>query len=319
MRQIELPGTTLRSSILGMGCASLGSRYGTSTGLRALEAAFDRGITWYDVAPAYGAGEAEPILARFLKGKRDQVNICTKAGLLPPHQGYAKRLLMPVARPVVAKLKGLRSTIRQSGATANTRLPITPQMIETSITRSLVRLGTDRVEIFALHDPAPQDVNRDDVLRALERVIARGQARYIAVAGELPAALAGAASGHFSLIQTADDPATDPLDNILATAPGPIATVSHSVLGAGGVQARLAARLAGAPEWLTAARAAGFDGTTETVAAQLLLARAFVANGSGPVLASMFGAGHLAINITATRHNAVIGAAARSLVREALA
>ncbi|WP_240345132.1 aldo/keto reductase [Novosphingobium sp. THN1] len=174
-----------------MGCASLGSRYGAGAGLRALEAAFDSGITWFDVAPAYGAGEAEPILGRFLQGRREQVQVCTKVGLAAPQRGLVRKLLLPVARPVVARMKGLRGKIRQSGATTNISLPLTAELIETSIARSLARLRTDRVEVYALHDPNPDDLARDDVLRALERVVARGQARHVAVAGELDAALRG--------------------------------------------------------------------------------------------------------------------------------
>lgn len=306
MRQIKLPGTTLKSSVLGMGCASLGSRYGAGAGLRALEAAFDSGITWFDVAPAYGAGEAEPILGRFLQGRREQVQVCTKVGLAAPQRGLVRKLLLPVARPVVARMKGLRGKIRQSGATTNISLPLTAELIETSIARSLARLRTDRVEVYALHDPNPDDLARDDVLRALERVVARGQARHVAVAGELDAALRGAASGAFTAIQTADDPHTDPLARVRTAANRPITTISHSVLCTGGTRAQLTSKIAQAPDDRVWADAAGFEGDPTKVAAQLLLARALYANGNGPVLASMFGAGHLqdAVAVTALSFSA---------------
>lgn len=318
MRQIELPGTSLKSSVLGMGCASLGSRYGAVAGLRALEAAFDSGITWFDVAPAYGAGEAEPMLGGFLQGRREQVNVCTKVGLAAPNLGLVKKLLLPVARPFVAKLKSLRGKIRQSGATTNINLLLTPELIETSIARSLVRLRTDRVEVYALHDPNPEDLARDDVLRALERVVTRGQARHVAVAGELDAALRGATSGSFAVIQTADDPLTDPLAQIRAAAIRPTAIISHSVLGTGETQARLAARIAQVPRACAQAHSAGFDGSPTEVAAQLLLARAFCVNGNGPVLASMFGTGHLQNALTVTGLDISACEKARSLVEHLL-
>ena len=69
---------------LGFGCASLGSHVSEGQGLRALHAAFERGVTWYDVAPPYGDGEAEEILGRFLTGRRDRVVICTKFGVPRP-------------------------------------------------------------------------------------------------------------------------------------------------------------------------------------------------------------------------------------------
>lgn len=319
MRRVELAGTTLSASALGMGCASLGSRYGARDGLRALDAAFDQGVTWFDVAPAYGGGDAEVILARFLAGKRDRVQVCTKVGLAAPGSSRMKKLLMPLARPVVARLKGLRGRIRQSGATTNQRLPLDAALIEESIERSLARLGTDHVDVYALHDPAPEDLGRDEVLRALERVIERGLARHVAVAGELAAALTGAAIPTFSVIQTADDPLTDPLDQIRAAAGRPIATISHSVFGVGGTRIRLAQRLNDSADLLGAAHAAGFAGDGEAVAAALLMARALAANGAGPVLASMFGPGHLAANIAAATLDPAMTQAARALVREALA
>lgn len=318
MRQIELPGTTLKSSVLGMGCASLGSRYDTSVGLRALEAAFDLGVTWFDVAPAYGAGDAEPILGKFLRRRREQVSLCTKVGLAAPSRTLAKQLLMPIARPIVTRLKGLRGKIRQSGVTANLRLPLTAELIEQSITRSLARLGTDRVEVYALHDPAPEDVTRDEVLRALERVVERGQARYVAVAGERDAVLKSAARGRFALVQIADDPLTNPLDQVRATAGRPIATITHSVLGAGGARALLAQRLAQAPERLATTNAAGFEGNPDQAAVRLLLARAFVANQGGPVLASMFGARHLESNAAAAELDVAACTTAWSLIDQCL-
>jgi aryl-alcohol dehydrogenase-like predicted oxidoreductase len=62
-------------------------------GLRALGYAFERGVNTADVAPAYGDGEVEGIVGKFLSGRRDRVAICTKFG---------------VPRPVVSPLMRLR-------------------------------------------------------------------------------------------------------------------------------------------------------------------------------------------------------------------
>ena len=177
--------------------------------------------------------------------------------------------------------------------------PLTPELIETSIARSLSRLATDHVDVFALHAPAVQDVTRDDVLRALEAVLRRGQARYLAVAGDLSAGLAAAAGGRFAVIQLADDPRGDSLDQVRAAAKAPVATISHSVFGVGGAREVLAAHLASDAALRDQAAAAGFDGPPAQTAAELLLARAFAANPQGVVLASMFGPGHLAANVAA--------------------
>ena len=56
-----LSGVSPDISRLGFGCAPLGSRYSKREALRALELAYDSGITYVDVARAYGHGEAEAI------------------------------------------------------------------------------------------------------------------------------------------------------------------------------------------------------------------------------------------------------------------
>ena len=97
MRRVTLGTTGIETSCLGFGCASLGSRVGEAPGLRALEAAFDAGVTWLDLAPLYGAGRAEEIAGRFLKGRRDAVQVCSKVGLAPTTGGL-KAALLPAAR-----------------------------------------------------------------------------------------------------------------------------------------------------------------------------------------------------------------------------
>lgn len=319
LRERSLPGTDLVATPLGFGCASLGSRYDRRVGLRALAAAHERGVTWFDVAPAYGAGSAETILGEFLRSRRDQVQVCTKIGLAPPRRSLARRALMPVARPLLARAKRVRALVRGSGATANVRIPLTPELIETSLSRSLARLGTDRVDVCALHDPAPEDIVRDDVLRALERVVERGQARYVAVAGDLGAGIAGAAAGRYRVIQLADGPTMTPLDRVRGAATTPLTLVSHSILGIGGAQGLLVQRLIEEPAALARARDAGFGETPQAVAAALLMARAFAANPQGVVLASMFGAGHLASNVSAAELSAERARIAEVIVARCLA
>lgn len=307
------------ASPLGFGCASLGSRYDRRVGLRALAEAHEHGVTWFDVAPAYGAGDAETILGEFLHGRRDRVQVCTKIGLAPPRQSMVRRALMPIARPLLTKVKGMRALVRGSGVTANAGIPLTPELIETSLSRSLARLGTDCVEVCALHAPSPEEVMRDDVLRALERIVARGQARYVAVAGDLAAGLAGATAGRYRVIQLADDPMTRPLVRVRGDATAPLTLVSHSVLGADGAHARLVARLAERPAALTEARDEGFGETPRAAAAGLLMARAFAANAQGIVLASMFGTGHLASNVSAAELPEPRAQVAAALVARCLA
>ena len=277
---------------LGFGCASLGSRVGATAGLRALHAAHESGVEWFDVAPAYGAGEAETILSRFVKGRRDRILLTTKVGIAPPARLGAMRLAYAAGRPVVGALSGLRRAFRKVSATRNVHVPLTAELIETSIAASLARLGTDHVDVYALHDPDPADVGRDEVLRALENVMARGQARRVAVAGKRAACAAAARIGApFGLLQmSVADLAAGEAD----FAGAGMARVVHSVFGVDGLKRRLETALAD-PAKAAALREAGYDGPA--AAADLLIDCAFALNPNGVVLASMFDERHRARNL----------------------
>jgi aryl-alcohol dehydrogenase-like predicted oxidoreductase len=129
MRRVRLGETGIETSCLGFGCASLGSRVAAAEGLRALAAAFDAGVTWFDLAPLYGGGRAEEIAGPFLRGRRDAVQIASKVGLAPAGQGGLEALVMPVARKVVAAVPALRSRLRGRGMQAAVRLVLTRERL----------------------------------------------------------------------------------------------------------------------------------------------------------------------------------------------
>ena len=298
LRSVTLPGTTLSASCIGFGCASLGSRIGRAAGARALDEAFDAGVTWYDVAPPYGADEAEGILGAFLRGRRDRVRVCTKVGLVGPRRGRLMKLAYALARPVVGRAKALRRGFRAVPATRYRRLALDGDAIRTSLDESLRRLGTDHVDVFALHDPADTDVVRDDVVRALEEVVASGKARHLSVAGGLAACLAGAGVDlPYGIAQIADDPRAKTLDAFSARAPRPLAAVTHSVFGIDGMLDELTGRLRSDAVLTRRLAEAGYEGDAPRIASDLLLDRAFASNPDGVVLVSMFGAEHRASNL----------------------
>jgi aryl-alcohol dehydrogenase-like predicted oxidoreductase len=301
-------------SRLGFGCASLGSRIAAADGLNALAAAFDAGVNWFDVAPAYGAGEAETLLGRFLRGRRDRAFVATKVGMAPPRRLGALRLAYALGRPLAARAGALRSGFRGLAATRNRRLPLTAELIERSIGESLVRLGVDCVDVYALHDPDPADVARDDVRAALARALERGQARAVAVAGRLDACRAALAAGEpYAALQTS----VADLDYGGAELAGAgLLLVSHSVFG-GSALARLRAKLAAAPERHRRLVAAGYDADSRRAAAELLLDCALANNPNGVVLASMFDADHRAADLARARRR--VGPAALGLLDDALA
>lgn len=298
MREVTLAGLGVTTSCLGLGCASLGSRISPAQGARALAQAHAQGVRWFDVAPAYGAGNAEVILGDFLKGQRDGLHVCTKVGLLPPPQNAAKQIVRSLLRPAVALAAPLRAAIRRSGATANRHVALTPDLLRNSLESSLTRLGTDHVDVYALHNADPADVARDDILRTLEDLLAAGKTRALAVAGDADAAEATIAQGApFTMIQLAQahGPGAEQLMHAAQTAR--MGRVTHTVFGVAGQLASLTARLKREPVLAERLAEAGYDGTPDAAAAALLMARAFACNPQGVVLASMFSKRSLTRNV----------------------
>ena len=290
MREVTLPGLGVSTSCLGFGCASLGSRVSPAQAAMALGRAQAAGIRWFDIAPAYGAGEAESLLGRFLaeSGCREAIQICTKVGLAPPAQSPAKRLIRSVLRPVVAVARPLRAAIRRSGATANRSVPLTPEVLRSSLERSLTRLGTDRVEVYALHNADPADLTREEILRALEDLLASGKTRAVAVAGQEEAARAALAKGApFGVIQLAQPLGAGAPDLARQAASRGVGSVTHSVFGVAGQLAALTTQLKSDPALQARLAEAGYGGAPEDAGSALLMARAFAANADGVVLASM--------------------------------
>ncbi len=111
----------------------------------AVHAALDAGICLIDTAPAYGWGRAEELLARALKGRRQQVLLADKCGIVLNEDGRPDHDLRP------------ESVFAQCNA-------------------SLSRLQTDYLDIYFIHWPDPK-VPLSDALGALERLKERGKIR----------------------------------------------------------------------------------------------------------------------------------------------
>ncbi|XUJ37548.1 aldo/keto reductase [Bradyrhizobium japonicum] len=158
-----------------------GARWG-SQGVEGLERAYDAGITWYDVAPSYGDGMAEPILGQFVSGKRGSVYICTKVGMRPRDTSAVMRILKPMARAALAVFPGIQPRL-SAMKSKPFKVPLSAELIRTSIEDSLRRLRTDYVDVLALHRPTRDEVVREDIIRAVERIVQDGKARAISIAG----------------------------------------------------------------------------------------------------------------------------------------
>jgi aryl-alcohol dehydrogenase-like predicted oxidoreductase len=161
MRQRYFGTTELSASEIGFGTWALGSDWwGEVTeadGERLLNLAIELGITFFDTGDAYGKGANEELVGRVLAPHRDRLQIATKFGydLAAGRQQHSEG-----ERPQ-----------RWDG-------PFVRQALEAS----LKRLGTDRVDLFQLHNPRLDAVQQDDCFAALEDLKAEGKLREYGVA-----------------------------------------------------------------------------------------------------------------------------------------
>jgi aryl-alcohol dehydrogenase-like predicted oxidoreductase len=127
MDYTPLGRTDLKISRLSFGASSLGGVFrdiDESDGIRAVHAALDAGINYFDVAPAYGGTVAETVLGKALRGiPRERYVLSTKAGKYTDPGSY--------------------------GADA---LDYSEARIRAGLDESMRRLGVDYVDIVHLHD-----------------------------------------------------------------------------------------------------------------------------------------------------------------------
>jgi aryl-alcohol dehydrogenase-like predicted oxidoreductase len=161
VRTRRFGNTDLEASEIGFGTWALGSSWwGEVTeddGERLLLRALELGITFFDTGDAYGRGANEELVGRVLGPRRDEVQLATKFGY---ELGAGRREHSEGERPQ-----------RWDG-------PFVREALEAS----LRRLGTDRVDLYQLHNPRMEAIVRDETFAALEDLKAEGKLRQYGVA-----------------------------------------------------------------------------------------------------------------------------------------
>jgi methylglyoxal reductase len=82
----EIGTTGIKASAVGLGTWAIGGWMWGGTdedvAVDAIKTSIDQGITLIDTAPAYGMGRSEEIVGRAIAGRRDQIVLATKCGLV---------------------------------------------------------------------------------------------------------------------------------------------------------------------------------------------------------------------------------------------
>src|SRR6185503_3070160 len=150
MQKRTLGRSGLEVSALGFGCMGISFGYGQVSsrgdGIGIIRAAFERGVTFFDTAEAYGPYANEELVGEALGPVRDQVVIATKFGFKFEN----------------GKSIGLDSR---------------PSHIRDVADASLKRLKTDRIDLLYQHRVDPE-VPIEDVAGTVKDLIRAGKVRH---------------------------------------------------------------------------------------------------------------------------------------------
>jgi len=139
----------LMVSTVGLGTNAFGSRIDARQTQAVVDAALDAGVTLFDTSDTYGLGASEELLGRSLGRRRADVVLATKFGM---------------------DMQGRNGA--DWGARASRRY------VRTAVEASLRRLGTDRIDLYQLHQP-DLVTPVEETLEALNELVIEGKVRYL--------------------------------------------------------------------------------------------------------------------------------------------
>ncbi|HGM7029051.1 TPA: aldo/keto reductase [Serratia liquefaciens] len=153
MQQRKLGPTGPLVSALGLGCMGMSDFYSTAhdeqEAIATLHRALELGVTLLDTADMYGPHTNEQLIGKAIKGKRQQVFLATKFGIVRDPAN-------PAARGVSSR----------------------PEYIRRSVEGSLKRLGVEVIDLYYQHRVDPE-VSIEEVVGTMADLISEGKIRYI--------------------------------------------------------------------------------------------------------------------------------------------
>jgi aryl-alcohol dehydrogenase-like predicted oxidoreductase len=144
----ELDVSRIGLGAMGMSAAYTGAGSDDAESIRTIHRALDLGVTFLDTAEVYGPFTNEELVGRAIRGRRDQVVVATKFGMVS-HAGGGPG-----------------------------HLDSSPANIRTAVDGSLRRLGTDHIDLYYQHRVDP-NTPIEDTVGALAELVAEGKVGHI--------------------------------------------------------------------------------------------------------------------------------------------